>query len=319
MSAPKTVLDSIGRTPMVALTRIGRGLPVPLLAKCEHLNPGGSVKDRIALAIVDDAERLGLLRPGDTLIEATAGNTGLGLALVAGLRGYGLVCVLPEKMSVDKRSALRALGARVVVTPNAPPSSPENFQNVARRLAAENGYFLTDQFANPANPDVHERTTGPEIFEQTAGSVAAFVAGVGTGGTITGVGRFLRRASSGVRVVLADPSGSGLGHWVKTGEVGQDAPYAIEGIGSSTPPEILDRSVIDDVETVDDEESFATTRRLLREEGLLVGGSSGTAVAAALRVASSGRVNGPVVALLADSWDRYLSRAWMLDGATGEG
>jgi cysteine synthase len=311
MTAGPSILACIGRTPMVTLTNIGRGLPVPILAKCEHLNPGGSVKDRIALAIVDDAEQRGVLRPGDTLVEATAGNTGLGLALVAALRGYKLVCVLPEKMSVDKRNALRAVGAEVIVTPNAAPSHDDNFQNVARRLASERGWFLTDQFCNPANVGVHERTTGPEILEQTNGRVGAFVAGVGTGGTITGVGRCLKRSDPAVRIVLADPVGSGLGAWVQTGIVGPDAKYEVEGIGGSKPPDILERSIIDDVEQVSDDESFAMTRRLLREEGLLVGGSAGTAVVAALRVARSGRVSGPVVALLPDSWDRYFSREWM--------
>jgi cystathionine beta-synthase len=306
-----TILEHIGRTPLVRLAKVASGCTVPVLAKCEHLNPGGSVKDRIALAIVDDAERRGVLRPGDTLIEATAGNTGLGLALVAAVRGYRLVCVLPEKMSVDKRNALKAVGAEVVMTPNAAPSHPDNFQNVARRLAAEKGWFLTDQFCNPANVTVHEETTGPEILEQCQGEVGAFVAGVGTGGTITGVGRFLKRANAGVRIVLADPIGSGLGEWVKTGVIGADASYAVEGIGSSKPPDILDRSVIDDVEHVSDDESFAMCRRLLREEGLLVGGSAGTAVVAAVRVAAAGRVSGPVVVLLPDSWDRYLSREWM--------
>ncbi len=307
-----TVLDHIGNTPLVTLT-IAKGLAVPVLVKCEHLNPGGSVKDRIALAIVDDAERRGLLRPGATLIEATAGNTGLGLALVAALRGYRLVCVLPEKMSIDKRNALKAVGAEVIVTPNAPPSDANNFQNVARRLAGERGWFLTDQFCNPANVSVHEQTTGPEILRQTEGRVGAFVAGVGTGGTITGVGRCLKRANPEVRIVMADPIGSGLGQWVKTGELGPDASYKVEGIGSSKPPEILDRAVIDDVEAVSDDESFAMVRKLLRHEGLMVGGSAGTAVVAALRVAASGRVRGPVVALLPDSWDRYLSREWMFD------
>jgi cysteine synthase len=306
-----TVLDAIGNTPLVALTRVGRGLPVPVLAKCEHLNPGGSVKDRIALAIVDEAERRGVLRPGDTLIEATAGNTGLGLALVAGLRGYKLVCVLPEKMSLDKRHALRAVGAEVIVTPNAPPSHEDNFQNVARRLAETRGWFLTDQFNSPANVAIHEQTTGPEILAQTGGEVAAFVAGVGTGGTITGVGRCLKLANPAVRIVLADPVGSGLGAWATTGVVGPDSAYAVEGIGASEPPSILDRSVIDEVEQVTDRESFAVARRLLREEGLLVGGSAGTAVAAALRLAASGRLDGPVVALLPDSWDRYQSCDWM--------
>ena len=310
-----SILDHVGNTPLVALTKIGRGAAMPILAKCEHLNPGGSVKDRIAIAIVDDAERRGVLRPGDTLIEATAGNTGLGLALVAALRGYKLVCVLPEKMSVDKRNALKAVGAEVIVTPNAAPSHADNFQNVARRLAVERGWFLTDQFCNPANVEVHERTTGPELLEQTAGDIGAFVAGVGTGGTITGVGRALKKSKPNVLIVLADPVGSGLAHWVETGVLGPDGPYKVEGIGSSKPPDILDRSVIDAVESVSDDDSFAMARRLIREEGLLVGGSAGTAVVAAERIARSGRVKGPVVVLLPDSWDRYLSCEWMLPDA----
>lgn len=307
-----SILDHIGRTPLVPLSRLAAGLPVPVLVKCEHLNPGGSVKDRIALAIVDDAERTGRLRPGDTLVEATAGNTGLGLALVAALRGYRLVVVLPEKMSHDKRAALAQVGARVVVTRNAPPDDPDHFQNVARRLAGEHGWFLTDQFRNPANVEVHARTTGPELLEQTGGAIGAFVCGVGTGGTITGVGRVLRARAPGARVVLADPVGSGLARWVREGVLGPDRAYAVEGIGASRVPELLDRSVIDEVEEVTDEESFATARRLIREEGLLVGGSAGTAVAAALRVAAR-RPPGPVVALLPDAWDRYRSKPWLAD------
>ena len=278
------LLEAIGRTPLVPLRRIAQGLPVPVLVKCEHMNPGGSVKDRIALAIVDDAGRRGALRPGETLIEATAGNTGIGLALVAAVRGYELVCVMPEKMSVDKRTALAAAGARVVITPNAPPDSPDNFQNVARRMAEEQGWFLTDQFRNPANVRVHEETTGPEILEQCERRIGAFVAGAGTGGTITGVGRFLRKHAPRARIILADPIGSGLAGWVVDGVVGPDAPYLVEGIGTSRPPEILDRTVIDDVESVSDDESFAMVKRLVREEGLLVGGSAGTNVVAALRV-----------------------------------
>ena len=305
-----SILDAIGRTPLVRLRHVADGLPVPVLVKCEHLNPGGSVKDRIAVAIVDDAEARGVLRPGATLIEATAGNTGMGLALVAAARGYGLVCVMPEKMSVDKRMALAAVGARVVVTPNAPPDSPDHFQNVARRLAREEGWFLTDQFCNQVNVLAHEQTTGPEILEQTGGAIGAFVAGAGTGGTITGVGRFLRSRVPGVRIVLADPVGSGLARWAIEGVVGPDATYQVEGIGSSKPPEILDRGVIDAAESVSDDESFAMARRLIREEGLLVGGSSGTAVVAALRIAASG-VKGPVVTVLPDSWDRYWSKGWL--------
>ena len=309
-----SILDHVGRTPLVVLQHVARGLPVPVLVKCEHMNPGGSVKDRIAVAIVADAEARGVLGPGATLVEATAGNTGMGLALVASVRGYRLVCVMPEKMSVDKRAALASLGARVVITPNAPPDSPDNFQNVARRLArehADEGWFLTDQFCNPANVRAHEATTGPEILEQSGGNIGAFVAGAGTGGTITGVGRFLKARVPGIRVVLADPIGSGLARWVTDGVVGPDAPYLVEGIGTSRPPDVLDRSVIDASESVSDGESFAMARRLIREEGLYVGGSSGTAVVAAIRVASSGRARGPVVAILPDAWDRYRSQAWL--------
>lgn len=306
-----TLLDAIGRTPLVRLQRLARGLPVPVLVKCEHMNPGGSVKDRIALAIVEDAERRGALAEGATLVEATAGNTGIGLAIVAAARGYKLVCVMPEKMSQDKRDALALLGAEVIITRNAPPSDPDNFQNVARRLAQENGWFLTDQFANAANPAVHERTTGPEIFEQTGGAIGAFVAGAGTGGTITGVGRFLKRKDPKIRIVLADPFGSGLAGWVERREMGADGSYQVEGIGSSKVPATLDASVIDEAVTISDEESFETTRRLLVEEGLLVGGSAGTAVAAALRIAARGDVERAVVALLPDGWDRYRSKPWM--------
>ena len=310
-SAMATLLDHIGRTPLVPLQRIGRDLAVPVLVKCEHMNPGGSVKDRIALAIVQDAERRGVLKPGATLIEATAGNTGMGLALVASVRGYHLVCVMPEKMSPDKRAALASAGARVVITPNASPDHPDNFQNVAIRMAQENGWFLTDQFRNPVNVRIHQETTGPEIFEQTRGHIGAFVAGVGTGGTITGVGRFLKSRLPGARIAMADPVGSSLADLIETGRLGPDGKYQVEGIGGARPPEIFDPGVVDEVHRISDQESFAMATRLQREEGLLVGGSAGTAVAAALRVAASGKVTDPVVALLPDSWDRYFSQPWM--------
>jgi cysteine synthase len=312
VSGAAGILGAIGRTPLVPLTRIARDLPVPVLAKCEHLNPGGSVKDRIALAIVDDAEQRGVLARGGMIIEATAGNTGLGLALVAAARGYRLTCVLPEKMSIDKRAALAAVGADVIITKNAPPDDPDNFQQVARRLAAERGWFLADQFENPANPRIHESTTGPEVLAQAGGAISAFVAGSGTGGTLTGVGRYLRRECPAAKIVLADPIGSCLASWIETGSLAGDAPYAIEGIGSSRPPVNLDRSVLDSAERVSDADSFAMTHRLHREEGLLVGGSAGTAVVAALRVAARLPHGAPpVVVLLPDSWDRYFSCAWL--------
>jgi cysteine synthase len=207
--------------------------------------------------------------------------------------------------------ALEAVGARVVLTPNRPPTDPDSFQRVAERMAAEHGWFLTDQFRNPANVRAHQTTTGPEILEQTGGRIGAFVAGAGTGGTITGVARCFRERGVAARIVLADPVGSALAGWVERGELGGDGAYLVEGIGSSLPPEILDRTVIDRAESVTDEESFAICRRLIREEGLLVGGSAGTAVAAALRVAADPSIDGPVVVVLPDSWDRYLSRDWL--------
>ena len=316
MSIGRNILEHIGGTPLVPLTRIAHDLPVPVLVKCEHMNPGGSVKDRIAKAIVDDAETRGVLRSGMTLVEATAGNTGVGLALVAAARGYRLVCVMPAKMCIDKRVALASLGARVVITPNAPPSSPDNFRNVAERMAAEHGWFLTDQFKNPVNIRIHEETTGAEILEQTNGRVGAFVAGAGTGGTITGVGRRLKAALPNVLIVLADPVGSALADWVESGRLGPDGTYAVEGIGGSEAPENLHRDVLDSAERVSDEESFAMVKRLVREEGLLVGGSAGTNVVAALRVAARGRIDGPVVTVLPDGWDRYRTTPWMQQWAS---
>ncbi len=315
MRSPGSIVDHIGRTPLVALQRLSAGLAAPVLVKCEHMSPGGSIKDRIARAILDDAEERGLVKPGATLIEATAGNTGVGLAIVAAARGYSLVCVMPEKMSADKRIALASLGAKVIVTPNAPPSSPDNFRNVARRLAAENGWFLTDQFNNPANVRAHGETTAVEILEQTQGRVGAFVAGAGTGGTISGVGRRLKAALPKVLIVLADPVGSSLAEWVETGTLGPDGSYAVEGIGGSEAPANLHRDVIDAAERVSDDESFAMTKRLVREEGLLVGGSAGTNVVAALRVAARGGLDGPVVTVLPDAWDRYRGKPWMRDWA----
>ena len=299
-----SVLDAIGNTPLVGLRRV-RPTRGEVLCKCEHLNPGGSVKDRMALAIVDAAERRGRLSPGATLVEATAGNTGMALAMIGAVRGYRVVCVMPAKMSHDKRRALHAMGVEVIITDDAPPGDPRNFQQVAKRIAAERGGVLTDQFRAAANPAVHEATTGPEIWRQTDGHVAAFVAGAGTGGSITGVGRYLKRLKPEVKIVLADPEGSRLTGLVNDGALGDDGSYLVEGIGSSEVPATLDPTVIDWAESVSDRESFELAGRLVREEGLLVGGSAGTAVAAALRVAARDDIDGPVVALLPDHWDRY--------------
>lgn len=306
------IVDAIGNTPLVQIT--AWDTPVPIYGKCEHLNPGGSVKDRLALALIEDGEQRGRLKPGGTIVEATAGNTGLGLALVAASRGYKLVCVLPEKMSVDKRKALRAVGAEVIVTDNAPLDDERNFRNVAIRLAEKNGWFLADQFRNRANVEAHRTQTAPEIAQQLGGKVGAFIAGVGTGGTVTGVGKYFREHQPDCRIILADPLGSSLADWVNFGTYGEDGKYAVEGIGSSRATEIMNRSVIDRAITISDEESFQTAITLQKKEGLLVGGSSGTAVAAAVKLATEGEIKNPIVALLADSWDRYVSQPWMNQG-----
>lgn len=303
------IVDHIGRTPLVRLT--SWDTEVPLFGKCEHLNPGGSVKDRLAKAIIEEAESQGKLRPGDTIVEATAGNTGVGLALVAAARGYRLVCIMPRKMSADKKRALEAMGAEVVIVPDAPLDDPENFRQTADRLARERGWFLANQFRNPANVEAHRKHTGPEIWDAMEGRMGAFVAGVGTGGTLSGVGQYLKSRDTGIDIVLADPRGSSLAAWVETGNYGPSEAYTVEGIGSSRATEILDRSVIDLAFTISDAESYEVALTLQRREGLLVGGSSGTAVAAAVAYARSGRAKGPVVALLADSWDRYFSQPWL--------
>jgi Cysteine synthase len=296
------VLDAIGNTPLVRLARVGAGCPAVLLGKVEMQNPGGSVKDRIARAMVEAAEAAGLLSPGATIVEATAGNTGVGLALVAAVRGYRCVFVMPEKMSRDKEDLLRAYGADVVRVPNAPPESPENFQNVARRLAAENHWFLPNQFSHPANPAIHYATTGPEIWRDTGGNVDALVVGVGTGGTLSGAGRYLKEQNPALRVVLADPEGSALAG-------GEPGSYLLEGIGGSIAPPNFDTSLVDEAITIPDREAFGLCRRLAREEGLLVGGAAGCAVAAALRWGSRPENAGKTaVAVLPDTGRNYLSK-----------
>lgn len=314
------VIEAIGNTPLVELKHVAAGLPVKVFIKCDHLNPGGSVKDRTARAIVLDAEANGQLGPGATMIEGTAGNTGVGLALIASARGYRCICVLPEKMAVDKRVALRQLGAEVIITRNAPLTNPLNFRNVAARLAEENGWLLTNQFHNPANIAAHYGTrrfkgTGEEILTQlkAAGehTVGAFVCSSGTGGTISGVGKRLKEYDPRTQIVLADPIGSSLADWVNTGTLGPDGAFAVEGIGSGSVPSNLHRDVLDYAEKVSDAEAFAMVERLVKEEGLTVGGSTGVNVVAALRVAARGNLQGPIVTLAADQWDRYRSTTWM--------
>jgi cystathionine beta-synthase len=310
MRFAESVVDLIGNTPLVRLRRVTQGLvsdPGPLvLAKVEYVNPGGSVKDRIAVRMIDAAERDGLLKPGGTIVEPTSGNTGVGLALVAQQRGYRCVFVCPDKVSEDKRNVLRAYGAEVVVCPTAvDPEDPRSYYSVSDRLARElPGAWKPDQYSNPNNPRSHYETTGPEIWEQTDGKVTHFVAGVGTGGTISGTGRFLKEASGGrVRVIGADPVGS-----VYSGGTGR--PYLVEGVGEDFWPKAYDSEVCDEIIAVSDKESFDMTRRLAREEGLLVGGSCGMAVVAALKAASRCGPDDVVVVLLPDSGRGYLSKVF---------
>jgi cystathionine beta-synthase len=312
MQAAGSLLDLFGRTPLVRLDRTARDLSCHLLAKLEYLNPGGSVKDRPALEMVEAAEREGVLGPGATIVEPTSGNTGVGLAIVAARRGYSCVFVMPDKISEEKRSLLRAYGAEVVVCPTSvPPEHPESYYSVSRRLAETTpGAWMPNQYANPHNPAAHERSTGPEIWEQTAGRVTHFVASIGTGGTISGVGRYLKSKNPAVQVVGADPEGS-----VYSGGGGR--PYLVEGIGEDFWPETYDREIADRVVTVTDRDSFLTARRVTREEGILAGGSCGTAIWAAVEVGRDLGAGDVVVVLLPDSGRGYLSKvyddAWMAD------
>jgi cystathionine beta-synthase len=312
MNTCDCVLDAIGRTPLVRLHRVAARLPVTIYAKLEAANPGGSIKDRIGLAMIEDAERRGLLAPGGTIIEATAGNTGVGLALVAACKGYRCIFVMPDKMSEDKVALLRAYGAEVVITPTSvPPDSPESYNGVADRLAREiPGAFRPDQFSNPENPAAHYRTTGPEIWRDTDGRIDVLVAGMGTGGTISGTGRYLKEQKPEVVVVGADPVGSILSG---------DSPrsYLVEGIGEDFVPKTFNRQVVDEMVRVSDAESFVMARRLAREEGLLVGGSAGTAAAAAIKFSHRLPPGKVVVVILPDTGRNYLSKLfsdrWMRD------
>jgi len=305
MDVANSLLDLVGNTPLVRLGRVGAGLPCDLLAKVELFNPGGSVKDRPAVAMIDAAERAGLLQPGGTIVEPTSGNTGVGLAIVAAQRGYRCIFVMSDKMSAEKVALLEAYGARVVVCPTAvPPEHPDSYYSVADRLTRETpGAFRPDQYSNPANPAEHERSTGPEIWRQTDGRLTHFVAGVGTGGTITGVARYLKAQNPAVQVIAADPAGS-----VYSG--GSGRPYLVEGVGEDFWPTTFDPSLVDRTIEVTDAESFAAARRVTREEGLLIGGSCGTAVHAALVAGADCADGDVVVVLLPDSGRNYLSKIY---------
>jgi len=305
LDVAESVLDLVGGTPLVSLSRIGAHLLCPVLVKLETTNPGGSIKDRAAIAMVDAAERDGLLKPGGTIVEPTSGNTGVGLAIVAAQRGYRCVFVMTDKVSEEKISLLRAYGSEVVVCPVAvPPDDPQSYYSTAERLMHETpGAFRPNQYHNPANPQAHHETTGPEIWEQTKGRITHFVAGAGTGGTISGVGRYLKEQDPDVTIVVADPEGS-----VYSG--GSGRPYLVEGVGEDFWPDTYHPDVIDETVAVSDADSFAMAHRVTREEGLLIGGSGGTAVAAALRVAEGLTADDLVVVVVPDSGRGYLSKVF---------
>jgi cystathionine beta-synthase len=304
------ILEAIGGTPIVKLQKVARHVAADIYVKCEYLNPGGSMKDRVALNIVTDAERRGLLGPGGTIVEATSGNTGMGLALVASLRGYSTVFVMPDKMSPEKVAGLRAFGARVVICPTAvEPDDPRSYYMTAKRIVEETpGAFYANQYHNPANPDAHYMSTAPEIWKQTNGELDVFVAGMGTGGTISGCGRYFKEKKPGFRLVGVDPIGSLYYEFVKTGRMTRPFSYYVEGIGEDFLPTTMNLKLLDEIMRVDDKECFLMTRKLVQEEGLYVGGSSGAAVAGAIKYAETAKRKENILVLLPDSAQKYLSK-----------
>ena len=319
------VLETIGWTPLIRLNRVVDDVRTPVFVKAESFNPGGSVKDRIGMAILEAAEREGRLRPGGTVVESTSGNTGVALAMAAAVKGYRCVFTIPDKMSDEKVRLLRAFGAEVIITrSDVGPDHPEYYGNVARKIAEETpGAILADQFYNPENPAAHYRTTGPEIWQQTGGRVSHFVASPGTGGTLTGTARFLKEKNPAIRVVAGDPDGSIFAEYWRSGRKEEGHAYKVEGIGNDKLPATLDFSTVDDFRTVGDLEAFRTARRIVREEGLLVGGSTGLIVHVALQVArEADDPEGCVVAILCDTGERYLSKLfhddWLRANGFGE-
>ncbi|MGC8654344.1 MAG: cystathionine beta-synthase [Candidatus Kryptoniota bacterium] len=314
-----SILDIIGNTPMLRLTRIAPGLKPILLAKLEYLNPGGSVKDRIGVTMIEDAEKRGIIRPGGTIIEGTSGNTGMGLALAAAIKGYRCIFTMPDKMSQEKIDLLRAFGAEVIVTPTAvEPDDPRSYHSVAVRLNSEipNSYF-PNQYDNPTNPETHYRTTGPEIWGQSEGKVTHFVCGIGTGGTIVGVARFLKEKNPAIKVIGVDPEGSIYAEYFRTGKIPESHPYKVEGIGQDSMPKIMDFTNIDEIITVSDKDSFLTTRLLARKEGIFAGGSAGSVIYASLKIAKELDQSATIVTIIPDHGSRYLSKlyndTWMKD------
>jgi cystathionine beta-synthase len=316
------VLETVGWTPLIRLNRVTAGINTPVYGKAEFFNPGGSVKDRIGLAIIEDAERTGRLKPGGVIVEGTSGNTGVGLALAAALKGYRCIFTMPDKMSQEKVRLLQAFGAEVVITPSdVPPDHPDNYIVKAKTIAAETpNAVLANQFFNQVNPETHYRTTGPELWEQTNGAITHIVGGAGTGGTLSGIGRYLKEQNPDVAVVIAEPDGSVFANYAETGEVGEGHPYLVEGIGGDKIPGTLQFDYVDEFLTVSDKDAFEMARRLVREEGLFVGGSTGLIVSAALEVAR--RKDDPealVVAILCDTGERYLSKLFNDEWLEGHG
>jgi cystathionine beta-synthase len=317
MNLYANVLDMVGKTPMLEVTRLDTG-PCRLFLKLELMNPGGSIKDRIGISMIEEAERRGDISPGDTLVEATAGNTGIGLALVAAQKGYRLVLVLPDKMSQEKIFNLRAMGAEIVLTrSDVGKGHPEYYQDLAQRIADDTGAYYINQFGNPDNPKAHEDTTAPEIWEQMDHDLDAVVVGVGSSGTISGMSAFFRREAPHVEMILADPVGSILVEYIRTGEIHPGGPWLVEGIGEDFVPDICDLSMASNGYSISDAESFATARELLRKEGILAGSSSGTLVAAALRYCREQTEPRRVVTFACDTGNKYLSKLfndfWMED------
>ncbi len=306
----ESIIEKIGNTPLIHLARISSDTRARIYGKAEHLNPAGSVKDRLGLAIIEEAERSGKLKPGGVIVEGTGGNTGLALAMVAAYKGYRAIFTMPDKMSQEKVRFLKSFGAKVIVTPSAvPPDSPDYYVNVAKRIADETpNSIYANQFYNPINPEIHYQTTGREIWEQTGGEIDYFVAGMGTGGTVSGVGRFLKEQKPDVQVIVADPEGSIIKDYFYTKRIVESRPWKVEGIGEDMIPPNHHYQYVDDVVQVSDRESFQAARRLAREEGIFVGGSTGTILAAALKVARNLSEPKTFVIILCDSGDRYLSK-----------
>ncbi len=307
------ILQTIGKTPLVKLNKVTKGVKGLILAKVETFNPGGSVKDRIGVSIVEEAEQDGRLKPGGTIVESTSGNTGMGLALVAAVKGYKTVFTLPDKMSMEKIRLLRAFGAEVIVTPTAVPhESPESYTEVAKKVVRETpNSILANQYYNPRNPEAHYKTTGPEIWEQTGGQIDYFLCAIGTGGTISGTGKFLKEKNPNIKVIGVDPKGSALREYFYTKKITPLLKtYKVEGIGQDYVPGTLDFQWIDEVVEADDRESFLMARRMTREEGMMVGGSAGTAVAGLMKAAHQFKEDDVVVVLLPDSGERYVSKIY---------